>query len=192
MSGILVLDNYDSFTWNLVHYLEAISGDSVDVFRNDEISIQEASAYNQIILSPGPGLPSEAGILLPLIKALAPEKPIFGVCLGLQAIAQAFGGNLKQLEEVMHGLQRNCNILDDEDPLFSNIVSPFEAGRYHSWVVDEATLPSCFKVLANDDQGNIMALRHKTYQLCGVQFHPESIMTPDGKLMLKNWLLQYS
>ena len=187
MSKLLILDNYDSFTYNLVHYFEELLQEEVSIFRNDEITLDEVNSYSRIVLSPGPNLPDQAGILLPLIKRYAATKPILGVCLGHQALAVAYGGKLKQLNEVMHGLQRNCNLIN-ESKLFISVEQKFVAGRYHSWVVDKNTLPENFKITAIDDDGEIMAMEHLSLPLYGVQFHPESIMTPDGKLMLRNWL----
>ena len=185
---ILLLDNYDSFTYNLLHYLEDLTHQEVAVFRNDEISLEAVNQYNQIVLSPGPGLPDEAGILIPLIKQYASQKKILGVCLGHQALALAFGGQLLQLNEVMHGLQRTCKVEDETNFLFKNIPNQFEAGRYHSWVVDRNFLSKDFKITATDKEGNIMAMQHREYSLTGVQFHPESIMTEWGKEMLRNWV----
>ncbi len=185
---ILLLDNYDSFTYNLRHYLEDVTTDTIDVFRNDEISLEEVNKYDSIVLSPGPGLPEESGILIPLIKTYSSHKKILGVCLGHQALAVAFGGKLLQLNEVMHGLQRKCNVIDSVAFLFKNIPQQFNAGRYHSWVADKNFLPSEFKITATDDDGNIMAMQHQYLQLTGVQFHPESIMTEFGKTILGNWL----
>lgn len=186
---ILLLDNYDSFTYNLLHYLEDISGEQVDVFRNDEISLAAVDAYDHIVLSPGPGLPEESGILLPLINKYASSKKILGVCLGHQALVIGFGGKLLQLDEVMHGLQRKCNVTKEKSVLFKNIPKQFNAGRYHSWVVDKNFLPPHFIITATDEDGNIMAMEHSTLALTGVQFHPESIMTDHGMQMLSNWLL---
>ena len=184
----LLLDNYDSFTYNLLHYLEDITDETIDVFRNDAISLEEVNKYDRIILSPGPGLPEEAGILIPLIKQYAATKKIIGVCLGHQAIAIAFGGKLLQLKEVMHGLQRKCNVVDQNNFLFKNIPKQFESGRYHSWVVDKNFLPKEFKITAVDKEENIMAMQHQQYALTSVQFHPESVMTEWGREMLKNWI----
>lgn len=188
MSRILLLDNYDSFTWNLVHYLETLTEDEICVFRNDEISLEDVAQYDRIVLSPGPGMPLEAGILIPLIKKYAATKPILGVCLGHQAIAEAFGGTLLQLAEVIHGLQRKCILAEEKDDFFKTIPNTFEVGRYHSWVVNEETLPLTFNVLARDEQSNIMAMKHIDLPVYSVQFHPESVMTPFGKQILQNWL----
>ncbi len=188
MSRILLLDNYDSFTWNLVHYLETLTEDEICVFRNDEISLEDVAQYDRIVLSPGPGMPSEAGILIPLIKKYAATKPILGVCLGHQAIAEAFGGTLLQLAEVIHGLQRKCILAEEKDDFFKTIPNTFEVGRYHSWVVNEETLPLTFKVLARDEQSNIMVMKHIDLPVYSVQFHPESVMTAFGKQLLQNWL----
>ena len=188
MSRILLLDNYDSFTWNLVHYLEMLTKDEICVFRNDEISLEDVDNFERIVLSPGPGMPSNAGILMPLIKRYSTVKPILGVCLGHQAIAESFGGSLLQLSEVVHGLQRKCLLTNNSDAFFTDVPNSFEVGRYHSWVVDESTLATNFKVLARDEQSTIMAMKHTSLPIYSVQFHPESIMTPFGKQILKNWL----
>jgi anthranilate synthase component 2 len=185
---IMVLDNYDSFTYNLVHILKEITGGDVDVHRNDGIQVEDAAVYDKIIISPGPGVPDEAGITKELIARYASSKSILGVCLGCQAIAETFGGSLINLKKVYHGVKSEIIITDNGDKLFQEIPSGFEAGRYHSWVVNDADLPSCLKVTAKDDEGMIMALAHKEYDVKGVQFHPESVMTPHGKKMLSNWL----
>ena len=186
-SMILLLDNYDSFTWNLRQYLAEFSEEEVVVLRNDEITIEEASGFSRFVLSPGPGIPSEAGILLPLIREYASIKPMLGVCLGHQAIAEAFGGKLRQLDHVLHGVVRNVDLVQ-HDPLFEAIPDHFPAGRYHSWVPDEDTFPADLKVLATGEEGSIMALKHHFYPVYGVQYHPESVMTPSGKQLIANWL----
>ena len=185
---ILVLDNYDSFTYNLVHYLEDITGQAPDVFRNDQITVAEVGAYDKILLSPGPGLPSEAGILCDLIRAHAATKSILGVCLGLQAIGEVFGGKLENLANVYHGVATPVKVLDPNEPLFAGLPANFEVGRYHSWVVSNDGLPACFAKTAEDENGQIMGLTHRQYDLRGVQFHPESIMTEHGMDMLRNWV----
>ena len=187
---ILILDNYDSFTYNLVHYVEKIIGKSVDVFRNDEINLDQIKKYDKIILSPGPGLPDEAGILKDLIKTFAEEKSIFGVCLGMQAIAEVFDGSLYNLIEVYHGISSQMTIIDDSEIIFKNIPKTFEAGRYHSWMVEKNNFPDCLKITSVDDQNRIMSLRHKKQDVSGVQFHPESVLSPKGFQMLENWLLK--
>ena len=186
---ILVLDNYDSFVYNLVQYIEEIMGEAVTVRRNDAISLAEVDAFDTIILSPGPGIPEEAGIMLDVIKTYASSKKIFGVCLGQQAIGEAFGASLANLDFPYHGLETPIQIIDNQDIIFQNMPSEINVGRYHSWVVAKENLPDCFHVSAVDKEGNIMALRHKTYDVSGVQFHPESIMTAHGKQMLRNVLL---
>jgi anthranilate synthase component 2 len=190
---ILVFDNYDSFTYNLVHLVEKITGNKVDVFRNDEITLPEIENYDRIILSPGPGIPEEAGLLIPLIKEYANRKSILGVCLGHQAIAQAFGGNLINLATVFHGVATPVNILANDETtvksnLFDELPTSFEVGRYHSWIVDEHDFPSTLKITARDENNYIMALRHREFDVEGVQFHPESVLTPDGEKILRNWL----
>ncbi len=185
---ILILDNYDSFTYNLVHYVEQECGATVDVYRNDKIELAAVEAYDKILLSPGPGLPSESGILMDLIKTYAPTKDIFGVCLGLQAIAEAFGGSLYNLDRVMHGVATKTVLTAETDPLFNGLPPDFLAGRYHSWAVSPENLPADLVVTAYDTDGTIMAARHKTFKLRGVQFHPESVLTEHGHLMIRNWL----
>lgn len=185
---ILVFDNYDSFTYNLVHLVENITGIKPEVFRNDAIPMEAIEAYDKIILSPGPGIPSEAGMLLPLIKKYASAKPILGVCLGHQAIGEAFGATLLNLDSVYHGVATNMKKTKFTSPLFRGIEDGFAAGRYHSWIIDKASLPAEFEITAEDENGYIMAMQHKVYNLQSVQFHPESILTPQGELMLKNWL----
>ena len=186
MSRIAIIDNYDSFTYNLVHYLEEITDGVVDVFLNDQVRIDDLNAYDALVISPGPGIPSEAGLTLEIIKHFAGKKPILGICLGHQAIAEAFGGQLRQLDQVLHGVVRICTITN-QDEIFNGINNNFETGRYHSWVPDEKTFPSCLEILATDEQNCIMVLKHKEHSIYAMQFHPESIMTPEGKLMLRNW-----
>lgn len=185
---ILLLDNYDSFTFNLVHYVGEITGTRPTVFKNDQISVESVGQFDKIILSPGPGLPAESGILCPVIKRWAAEKSIFGVCLGLQAIGEVFGGQLENLENVFHGVSTKMTVIDGDEPIFQKIPTHFEAGRYHSWVVSKTGLPADLKITCEDESGQIMGLRHRRFDVCGVQFHPESILTPCGKAMLKNWL----
>jgi len=185
---ILVLDNYDSFTYNLVHYVLEIADATVDVFRNDQISLEAVNSYDVIILSPGPGLPADAGIMPALLKKYAGKKPILGVCLGHQAIGEAFGGDLHNLARVYHGLETPVDIMAPNSTLFADIPSPFMAGRYHSWVVQPDELPTVLEVTATAEDGSIMAIQHREYPIYGVQFHPESVMTPYGKKMLGNFL----
>ncbi len=184
---ILVFDNYDSFTYNLVHLVEKITHVKVDVFRNDQIALEKVKEYDKIILSPGPGIPEEAGLLLPLIKEYATTKSILGVCLGHQAIGEAFGGKLINLSTVYHGVATSCE-LRVSSPLFSGLPDRIEVGRYHSWIVSEENFPDELEVTARDDNNYIMALQHKKYDVQGVQFHPESVLTPDGEKILRNWL----
>ena len=184
---ILVLDNYDSFTYNLIHAAKKLGFTDVEVHRNDQIALEDIARFDKIILSPGPGVPSESGILLDVIRTYAPTKPILGVCLGEQAIAEAFGGTLINLTEVHHGVSSIVDVLE-EDVLFNGLGKKIEVGRYHSWAVERSTLPECLTITAVDEEGMIMALAHKTYDVRGVQFHPESVLTPDGEKMLKNWL----
>ena len=186
---ILVLDNYDSFTYNLVQMVEQIEGkEFVYVFKNDEISLEEVEKYDKIILSPGPGVPNEAGILLDVIKEFAPKKPILGVCLGLQAIAEAFGGKLINLNNVYHGVGISTAIIEDNAKIFNGLPSEIITGRYHSWAVDSHDFPEELQITAVDEQGIIMALQHRKYDVHAVQFHPESVLTPCGKKILENFL----
>lgn len=185
---LLVFDNYDSFTYNLVHYVEKILNQKVDVFRNDEISLEDVNKYDKIILSPGPGIPDEANLLKPLIKEYGATKSILGVCLGVQAIAEVYGGKLSNLNTVYHGVSTMIDQLEKDDAIFRGIPEKFEAGRYHSWIVDENGLPDCFKISSKDENGQIMSIFHTEHDVRGVQFHPESILTPEGELMIKNWL----
>ena len=185
---ILVFDNYDSFTYNLVHLVEKILHQKTDVYRNDQIALEDIKRYDKIILSPGPGIPEEAALLLPLIKEYASTKSILGVCLGHQAIGQAFGGTLKNLDKVYHGVATKINILNQNAPILKNLGNEVEVGRYHSWIVDKENFPAELEITAVDDNGYIMALQHKTFDVQGVQFHPESVLTSNGEKMLRNWL----
>ena len=202
---ILVFDNYDSFTYNLVHLVEKVLHQKVDVYRNDQIALEKVKEYDKIILSPGPGIPGEAGLLLPLIKEYASSKSILGVCLGHQAIGEAFGGKLVNLSEVYHGVatpvrlvSRESSVVNgksnsrltihDSRNLFAGLPDVFDAGRYHSWIVSDENFPKELEVTARDENNFIMALQHKTYDVQGVQFHPESVLTPKGELILRNWL----
>jgi len=187
MKNILVVDNYDSFTYNLVHYLEALDC-QVTVLRNDEIELEEVKNYDKILLSPGPGLPSEAGLLNTIIKEYASSKSILGICLGQQAIGEVFGSTLKNLEKVYHGTATKAKILVDDEPLLKNIPTEFWVGRYHSWVVEKSNLGPDLEITSVDENGEIMSLRHKNFDVRGVQFHPESILTPYGKQILENWI----
>ncbi|MCU0434751.1 MAG: aminodeoxychorismate/anthranilate synthase component II [Bacteroidia bacterium] len=188
MNRILVFDNYDSFTYNLVHLVETLTDAPVDVVRNDELPLEEAEAYSHIILSPGPGIPEEAGALLPLIERYAGRKNMLGVCLGHQAIAQALGAKLINLGKVFHGVATPVSTLDNPGYLFEGIPHTFLAGRYHSWVVDESSMPSSLRITARDESGQIMAFEHESGKLAGVQFHPESILTEHGALLMCNFL----
>jgi anthranilate synthase component 2 len=185
---ILVFDNYDSFTYNLVHLVEKITHERVDVHRNDQISLVDINAYDKIILSPGPGIPEEAGLLLPLIREYAPAKSILGVCLGHQAIGQAFGACLENLTTVYHGVATPIRILRSDSAILQGLGDEIEVGRYHSWIVSDEDLPGDLEVTARDANGYIMALQHKSYDVQGVQFHPESVLTPLGEKILRNWL----
>lgn len=185
---ILVFDNYDSFTYNLVHLVEKIMPVKVDVYRNDQIPLEKVKAYDKIILSPGPGIPSEAGMLLPLITEYAPSKSILGVCLGHQAIGEAFGAQLVNLSTVYHGVSTSCTILDSRSPIFEGLPGEIEIGRYHSWIVSKENFPDELEITAEDSNGYIMGMQHKKYDIQGVQFHPESVLTPRGEQILRNWL----
>ena len=185
---ILVIDNYDSFTYNLVHAIKKISGLQVDVYRNDEISLEEIENYDKIVLSPGPGIPEEAGLLLDIIKAYAPKKSILGVCLGHQAIGEAFGGKLHNMNRVLHGIATPVTRTGNHSILFKDLPDTFDVGRYHSWIVQDEQLPECFEVTSYDNEGLIMSMQHKEYDVHSVQFHPESVLTPLGEKIIENWL----
>lgn len=184
---VLLLDNFDSFTWNLHHLLEPLV-DEVSVVRNDAITMDDAARFDRIVLSPGPGLPSEAGVMMELLWKLMPTRPILGVCLGLQGIVEVCGGTLFNQPQVMHGRTVKCIPGVPLDPLFAGIASPFDVGLYHSWAADPTTLPPSLKVTARSEPGVIMAVRHTTFNVCAVQFHPESVMTPEGGRMIENWI----
>ncbi|WP_298895631.1 aminodeoxychorismate/anthranilate synthase component II [uncultured Psychroserpens sp.] len=183
---VLVIDNYDSFTYNLVHYLEDLNCE-VTVKRNDKLSLEEVDSFQKIVLSPGPGIPNEAGLLKDIIKIYASTKSILGVCLGQQAIGEVFGGSLINLEDVYHGVATEVDICVDDESLFNNMDKTIEVGRYHSWVVD-ANLPEVLEATSFDSNGQVMSLRHKVYDVKGVQYHPESVLTPNGKQILENWI----
>jgi len=183
---IVIIDNYDSFTYNLSHLVKEL-GAEVTVVRNDQFSLDEIEAYSKIILSPGPGIPSEAGLLLDVIRAYAGRKPILGVCLGHQAIGEVFGAQLENLSDVFHGVATPCHIIAD-DPIFSGLDRDITIGRYHSWVVSRDGFPDCLEMTAVSDEGQVMALRHREMNVRGIQFHPESVLTPNGRQMLQNWL----
>jgi anthranilate synthase component 2 len=185
---IVIIDNYDSFTYNLAHLVREL-GTEVTVVRNDQFRMEELQPFSKIILSPGPGIPREAGMLLDVIRTYAGRKPILGVCLGHQAIGEVFGAQLENLSDVFHGVATPCHIVAD-DPIFSGIDHNITVGRYHSWVVSRNGFPDCLEVTATSDEGQIMALKHRELNVRGIQFHPESVLTPDGKKMLQNWLYQ--
>jgi anthranilate synthase component 2 len=185
---ILVLDNYDSFTYNLVQYIERVVKSPVDVERNDQISLEEIGSYDKILISPGPGIPVEAGISIDLIRKYGATKSILGVCLGHQAIAEAYGGTIKNLDTVYHGVMGQMKQVKPGDYLFDGIPVDFDAGRYHSWVVEQGTLPEELEVTVENDEGYIMAIRHREYDVRGVQFHPESVLTEYGGRIILNWL----
>jgi anthranilate synthase component II len=189
---ILIFDNYDSFTYNLVHVVEKIIHDKVDVYRNDKITLEKIKDYDKIILSPGPGLPCESGLLLSLIEEYASSKSILGVCLGQQAIAETFGGKLENLKNVYHGVATKIKVNDkrtsSENDVFKSLPNELEVGRYHSWIVSKENFPGDLEITAEDESGYIMGLRHKKFDVQGVQFHPESVLTPMGEKMMWNWL----
>jgi anthranilate synthase component 2 len=184
---ILVFDNYDSFTYNLVHIIREL-GYKPDVFRNDEIALEDISQYDKILLSPGPGIPDEAGILKPLIQQYADKKSILGVCLGHQAIAEVFGAKLYNIKNVLHGVTSQAKVIVQDEVLFQHVSTRFQATHYHSWAVSDENFPDMLEVTATNEANIIMALRHKKFDVRGVQFHPESIMTPEGRQMIKNWI----
>lgn len=186
MTKIIVIDNYDSFVYNLVHYLEEFNAE-VQVRRNDKVTIEEISNFDKILLSPGPGIPEEAGLLKKIIETYAEEKPILGVCLGQQAIMEVFGGKLINLAQVHHGVATEIEITDETDFVFKHLPNKIMVGRYHSWVVDPV-LPDSLLPTSVDENGQIMSLKHKTFDIRGLQFHPESVLTPEGKQMIKNWV----
>jgi anthranilate synthase component 2 len=183
---VLVIDNYDSFTYNLVHYLEDLNCD-VTVVRNDKLTLEDVKPFHKIVLSPGPGIPDEAGLLKAIIKEYAPTKSILGVCLGQQAIGEVFGGSLINLDEVYHGVATKVSICVEDESLFNELDKNIEVGRYHSWVVN-SSLPDCLEATSFDENGQVMSLRHKEYDVKGVQYHPESVLTPNGKKILENWI----
>jgi anthranilate synthase component 2 len=186
MKNIIIIDNYDSFTYNLVHYLEDLNA-KVTVFRNDEFDLDELEKFDKILLSPGPGIPEEAGLLIDVIKKYGATKSILGICLGQQAIGEVFGGSLINLEKVYHGVSSKVK-LTKEDSLFKDLPNEFEVGRYHSWVINPVDFPADLEITSVDENGEIMSIRHKTFDVKGVQYHPESILTPNGKKILENWL----
>jgi len=185
---IVVIDNYDSFTYNLVHAIKKISGLPVDVYRNDEIALEDLEKYDKIVLSPGPGIPEEAGLLLDIIKEYGPKKSMLGVCLGHQAIGEAFGGKLHNMNRVLHGVATPVKLTEKKSILFNGLPETFDVGRYHSWIVQQEELPECFEVTSYDADGLIMSMKHRDYDVQGVQFHPESVLTPLGEKMIENWL----
>jgi anthranilate synthase component 2 len=183
---IVIIDNYDSFTYNLSHLVKELGAD-VTVYRNDQFELNQLEAFDKIILSPGPGIPCEAGLLMDVIRTYAGKKPILGVCLGHQAIGEVFGGKLINLTDVYHGVATEGTQFGI-DPIFDGLPKRIVMGRYHSWVVDKAGFPECLEITAESDEGQIMALRHRTYDIHGIQFHPESVLTPEGRTIIKNWM----
>ncbi len=188
MKKILILDNYDSFTYNLVQIVEQVLDQKIDIFRNDEIELSEVENYNSIILSPGPGLPEEAGILKELIRTYGPSKKIFGVCLGLQAIGEVYNCKLKNLDQVFHGMASTIVQTENSSSIYKDIPNEFEAGRYHSWVIDKTSMTDQLQITSYDANGEIMSADHNTYKVYGVQYHPESILTPHGRTIISNFL----
>lgn len=186
--SLLLLDNYDSFTWNLVELLRQCRFTDFVIKKNDEIELADIAEFDRILISPGPGIPPESGITMPMIRTYAATKKILGICLGHQSIAEVFGGKLYRLETVCHGICAKISVHDPSERLFRDLPATFPAGLYHSWAVDPASLPACFQVTANSGDGVIMGLRHKEFDLSGLQFHPESVMTPQGGKILDNWL----
>ncbi|MCZ6594037.1 MAG: aminodeoxychorismate/anthranilate synthase component II [Bacteroidetes bacterium] len=184
---ILVIDNYDSFVYNLVHYLQELDCE-VTIKRNDQFKLEEVAAYDRILLSPGPGIPDEAGMLKDIIRTYAGKKPILGVCLGLQAIGEVFGGSITNLSEVYHGVSTKAKIVVNDELFFKGLGDEIEIGHYHSWVVTKDDLPEILEITSLDENGHIMSLRHREFDIRGVQFHPESVLTPKGKEMIKNWI----
>lgn len=184
---IVVIDNYDSFTYNLVHLLQELGQEYV-VWRNDKFKLEDLEDFDKILLSPGPGIPEEAGLLLDVIRTYAPHKSILGICLGQQAIAEVFGGTLFNMEKPLHGVATNITVVDESEKLFRDFPKDSKIGRYHSWAVSKDTLPTCLKVTALDENGIIMALTHVEYDVRGMQFHPESVLTTNGKKLIENWL----
>ena len=186
MIKTVIIDNYDSFTYNLSHLLKELGAD-VTVVRNDRFRLEDLEQYDRIVLSPGPGIPSEAGLMPQVIKAYAGRKPILGICLGHQAIGEAFGARLLNIGNVVHGVATPAHITV-QDYLFKGLPKDIEVGRYHSWVVDDKELPECLEVTSRSDDGYIMSLRHREFDIRGIQFHPESVLTPQGKIIINNWL----
>ena len=184
---ILVIDNYDSFTFNLVHALKKFEGVSVTVKRNDEVAVGEPDKYDKIVFSPGPGLPSEAGTMLQIIRDYASKKPMLGVCLGHQAIGESFGGTLQNMHDVLHGIATPVTVVA-KSYLFDDIPETFDAGRYHSWIVEKDSLPEVLEITSIDKEGRIMSFQHREFDIQGVQFHPESVLTPIGEKILENWV----
>ena len=195
MKKILLIDNYDSFTYNLVELIRQCCEKekldfTIDVKRNDCFNLDEVEKYDKIIFSPGPGLPNEAGLMPEVVKKYHTTKPILGICLGHQCIGEVFGGTLANMSKVMHGKGENTKILDTDVYIFKNVPNDFKTGRYHSWVVTKNNFPECLEIIAEDDEGFIMGLKHKEYDVIGLQFHPESVMTPEGSILMTNWLKQ--
>ncbi len=188
METILLIDNYDSFTFNLVHYIEGVTNKKIDVIRNDQLSLKKVSKYDTIIISPGPGLPKDAGIIESVVEHFGPTKKILGVCLGMQAIGEVYGAKLLNMENVYHGISSSLKIIDINDPIFLNVPNNIQVGRYHSWTVSSKNFPKVLSITSEDKNNSIMSIKHKSYQVYGVQFHPESVLTEYGKEMIANFL----
>ena len=188
MQRVLVIDNYDSFTYNLVHLVKAIGGSEVEVRRNDKLAVSDAAAFDKILLSPGPGLPMEAGLMPEIVREYAASKPILGICLGHQCIGEIFGARLENMSDVVHGKGVEIRVTAPDEPLFAGVPQSFVGGRYHSWLVSKQGLPECLRVTAADAKGDIMALSHRSYDVRGLQFHPESVLTDVGERIMRNWL----
>ena len=188
---ILIIDNYDSFTYNLVHMVEKITGEVPTVFRNDEIALEDINHYDIIMLSPGPGIPEEAGILKDTIRMYAGKKPIFGVCLGLQAITEVFGGSIINMDEVFHGVATEMKVTQPDAIIFKDVSTEFPAARYHSWIAAKEDFPADLEITAEDEDGGIMAIRHRSFPISAVQFHPESILTDVGEQIVRNFINEY-
>jgi anthranilate synthase component 2 len=187
---VLVLDNYDSFTYNLVHILRELQA-HVEVKRNDKLTLADAESYEKILFSPGPGIPDEAGLMKPIIHQYRQSKSMLGICLGHQAIAEVFGASLQNIPQVLHGVTSQVTVVDADEPLFTGVPNPFQATHYHSWVVRPESIPSCLRITATNADGLVMGIRHVEWDIRGLQFHPESIMTPEGARMIRNWLENY-
>lgn len=192
MRPVLVVDNYDSFVYNLVHLVREIDGVEPVVRRNDKLTVAEAASFERILLSPGPGIPEEAGVMPAIVRDLGATHRILGVCLGHQCIGEVYGATLENMADVCHGKGVATTVIDSDEPLFAGVPTPFVSGRYHSWVVSPRAFPACLAITATDDDGRIMALKHRSFDVRGVQFHPESVLTPEGRCIVENWVVGHS